>query len=140
MNKLKVVQNETTEKIIEEILKTLKEYQKIQKTTENITKKFIFDWETATNEYVEITEESRISSWLQPIKFNILLAIIIEAMQSNIENIIDNRNKTLPIIQKSLKLKKEKFYESIDNIQKILISFGKVKVCKDGRVVIINEI
>lgn len=141
MNQLKVLQDEITEeKIIQEILRTLKEYQRMQDTTEKTTRKFIFDWNTVTNEYVDITGDNRICNWLRPIKFNILLAIIIEAMQSNIDDIIDNRNKILQIIQKSLKLKQEKFYESIETIQKILINFGKVKVCKDGRVIIINEI
>ena len=143
MDKVKVRQIysvKTEEEIIQEILQTLEEYQKIQNIVESTAKKFIFNWGNATKEYVDYIEESNICDWLQPIKFDVILAIIIEAIQSNIDSVLNNRNRGLKIIQQALKIEKKKFYDSIKSIQKILIDFEKVKVCKDGTVVIINEI
>jgi len=100
---------------------------------------FIFNWNSLTNEKTEIIKDTRIFRWLYPIKFNIDLAIIIEAIQRNIQIILESRAKGLELIYSTLNIDKEKFYEKIEEIQNLLIDFGKVKVCSNGTVILVNE-
>lgn len=102
--------------------------------------KFIFEWESITNENIEITKNTPIAMWLCPIKFNIDLAIIIEAIQRKISLILVNRNEEFERIYLSLNIEKENFYTKIEQIQNLLIQFGKVKVCSNGTVILMNEI
>lgn len=116
-----------------------------QKQTEERRKnkdwnKFIFEWESITNENIEITKNTPIAMWLCPIKFNIDLAIIIEAIQRKISLILVNRNEEFERIYLSLSIEKENFYTKIEQIQNLLIQFGKVKVCSNGTVILMNEI
>lgn len=116
-----------------------------QKQTEERRKnkdwnKFIFEWESITNENIEITKNTPIAMWLCPIKFNIDLAIIIEAIQRKISLILVNRNEEFERIYLSLNIEKENFYTKIEQIQNLLIQFGKVKVCSNGTVILMNEI
>lgn len=127
---------ESRNKIIEILAQKQTEERKINKNWN----KFIFEWESVTNENIEITKNTPIAMWLCPIKFNIDLAIIIEAIQRKISLILVNRNEEFERIYLSLNIEKENFYTKIEQIQNLLIQFGKVKVCSNGTVILMNEI
>lgn len=127
---------ESRNRIIEILAQKQTEERKINKSWN----KFIFEWESVTNESIEITKNTPISMWLCPIKFNIDLAIIIEAIQRKISSILVNRNEEFERIYLSLNIEKENFYTKIEQIQNLLIQFGKVKVCSNGTVILMNEI
>jgi len=132
----------TKEKVIanqSEIISMLASYQLEEQKKNGNLNNFIFDWNSLTNEKTEIAKDTRIFRWLYPIKFNIDLAIIIEAMQKNIQIILESRVKGLELIYSTLNIDKEKFYEKIEQIQNLLIDFGKVKVCSNGSVILVNE-
>lgn len=122
-----------------EIASMLAEHQHEERKINSDWKKFIFDWESLTNEKTEITKDTRIFRWLYPIKFNVDLAIIIEAIQRNISLVLASRAQGLELIYSTLNIEKESFYGKIEEIQNLLIDFGKVKVCSNGTVILMNE-
>ena len=122
-----------------EVASMLAEHQHEERKINSEWKKFIFDWESLTNEKTEITKDTRIFRWLYPIKFNVDLAIIIQAIQRNIGIILASRAKGLELIYSTLKIDKENFYNKIEEIQNLLIDFGKVKVCSNGTVILMNK-
>lgn len=122
-----------------EITSMLAKHQLEERKINSDWKKFIFEWESLTNEKLEITKDTRIFRWLYPIKFNVDLAIIIEAIQRNMALILASRVKGLELIYSTLNIDKENFYGKIEEIQNLLIDFGKVKVCSNGTVILMNE-
>ena len=122
-----------------EIVSMLAEHQFEERKINSDWKKFIFEWQSSKNENLEITKDTRISRWLYPIKFNIDLAIIMEAIQRNMALILASRTKGMELIYSTLNIDKEKFYRKIEDIQNLLIDFGKVKVCGNGTVILMNE-
>ena len=122
-----------------EITTMLADHQQEEHQINSEWKKFIFDWEAITDEKIELTKDTRIFRWLYPIKFNVDLAIIIEAIQSNISLVLASRTQGLELIYSTLKIDKEDFYRKIEEIQNLLIDFGKVKVCSNGTIILMNE-
>lgn len=104
------------------------------------SKKFIFEWENATTKFVKINDESRLYMWLFPIPFSSLLAIILEIFQNNINYMTNDREKIFESICILLKIEKNYFYKLIEKIQRLLIDFGKVKICENGKVVIMYDV
>lgn len=82
---------------------------------------------------------NRIENWLYPIKLKRVENLIIENIQLNIEKIIEDRKQGLEQVNDKLNMEQEKFYKNIDNIAQKLINQNKVRLCSDGRVVIVNE-
>lgn len=87
----------------------------------------------------EENEEENIDEWLYPIELNVISCLILEEIRGNINDVLINRVQTFKRIYMKLNITKQVFYENLKNIQKTLIDCGKVKVCKNGKV-IINEI
>ena len=136
IHKKRNVKNEgNKEELLNNLVKKLKENQIENKLFDQ----FIFNWEKATDEYVEITKDTNICNWLKPIKFKMELAIIIEAIQKNIDDVLDDREKMFNIMQTLLNMEKAYFYSNIRDIQNLLIDFDKVKKCNNGTVIIMNS-
>jgi len=136
------IEKKTEEKTItnkHEIVTMLANYQNKERKINSQWEKFIFEWENIANEKTEIAKGTRIFRWLYPIKFNLDLAIIIEAIQRNISLVLESRAQGLELIYSTLKIDKESFYAKIEEIQNLLIDFGKVKVCNNGTVILMNE-
>lgn len=95
------------------------------------------------NKMLNITREENpegsVDEWLFPIELNVISCLILEEIRGNINNVLINRAKAFKRIYIKLNITKQVFYENLKNIQKTLIKCGKVKVCKNGKV-IINEI
>lgn len=123
-----------------ELIQILGEYQRQLYESNNCWIKFHFNWENATTEYVKLKHGTEWFKWLYPIKFTSTLAFILEIMQNNINYILLDREKVFEIICAKLKINLDDFYSGIAAIQELLIEFGKVKVCKDGKVVIMNDV
>lgn len=121
-------------------LNTLKKYQEELCKLNNDFKEFNFNWKDATTEYVEMKSETAIYEWLYPIKFCGTLAFILEILQENVDDILIDRAKSFKLICFSFNISLEFFYEIIEKIQELLIKFEKVKVCKDGKVIIMNNV
>ena len=122
-----------------EIISILAEHQQEERKKSGKCKEFIFEWENIEDEKTEIARDTNVFSWLYPIKFNLDLAIIIEAIQRNVAFILESRAQGLESIYSTLKIDKESFYAKIEEIQNLLIDFGKVKVCSNGTVILMNE-
>lgn len=50
-----------------------------------------------------------------------------------------NREHGLRDVIKKLDMQKDRFYQAIESIGQQLIQQNKVRICKDGRVVVVNE-
>ena len=81
----------------------------------------------------------KIENWLYPIKLKKIEKLIIDSIQINIEPILKNRNQGLKLINKKLNMEHESLLKNIENIEQKLINQNKVRLCKDGKVIIINE-
>ena len=90
-------------------------------------------------DYDKVEQKSKIDNWLYPIKWKKIERIIIDSIQTNIEEIIKNRKCGLRMLAKRLNMEYKELYQNIENISKKLIKGNKAKVCRDGRVVIMNE-
>lgn len=124
-------------------IKLFKIIQKLQNQISNLdtnSVSSIFLWETATIKSVEIDSNSNFYIWLFPIKFSSSLAIILEILQNNIFYILEDREKAFELISSQLNIEKNYFYLLIKCIQILLIKSGKVKVCKNGKVIIMCDI
>ena len=89
--------------------------------------------------YYEEMEESSIENWLYPIKFKLIQKTILYEIRKRLHSILENRNSEFRFIYKKLKISKEKFYTILKEIQELFIVFKKVKICTNGKVVILNE-
>lgn len=89
--------------------------------------------------YDEMEYVDKIDSWIYPIKWRKIEKLIIDNIQLNINAIMKNREYGLRNITKKLDMQKDRFYQIIESIGQQLIQQNKVRICKDGRVVIINE-
>ena len=89
--------------------------------------------------YNEMEYVDKIDSWIYPIKWRKIEKLIIDNIQLNINAIMKNREHGLKDITKKLDMQKDRFYLVIESIGQQLIQQNKVRICKDGRVVIINE-
>lgn len=128
------------EACLTKITKELGEYlEQIYNSNHNLIK-LNFEWETATLELAEMKQETKLYNWLYPIEFSSKLAFIIEIIQNNMNYILLNREKTLELICVELEIPQDCFYNSIEEIQDLFIKFGKVKICKDGKIIIMNDI
>ena len=87
------------------------------------------DWK----DFKEILDE------IDKVKLKRVENLIIENIQLNIEKIIEDRKQGLEQVNDKLNMEQEKFYKNIDNIAQKLINQNKVRLCSDGRVVIVNE-
>lgn len=54
--------------------------------------------------------------------------------------ILNDREKAFSLICFKLKISKDQFYNGIYEIQNVLISSGKVRVCQNGKVILMNDI
>lgn len=90
-------------------------------------------------DYDKVEQKSKIDNWLYPIKWRKIERIIIDSIQTNIEEIIKNRKCGLRMLAKRLNMEYKELYQNIENISEKLIKGNKAKVCRDGRVVIMNE-
>lgn len=86
-----------------------------------------------------MNQTNKIERWLYPIKLKRIEKLIIDTIQLNIESVIKNRTQGLNEINKKLNIECEKFYKNIEEIAQKLINQNKVRLCSDGKVVIINE-
>lgn len=86
-----------------------------------------------------MNQTNKIERWLYPIKLKRIEKLIIDTIQLNIESVIKNRAQGLNEINKKLNIECEKFYKNIEEIAQKLINQNKVRLCSDGKVVIINE-
>ena len=122
------VESEKVNSIIstDQIVNVLANYQHEERIINPYCKKFLFEWEFLQGESLGLSESSVLYSWLYPIKFNIDLAIIIEAIYKNINYILINRTKGLEMIYCALNINKASFYTKIEEIKSILIKSGKV--------------
>lgn len=103
-------------------------------------KRSIFTWENNSKSFVKLNSQCKLYMWLSPIKFSDILAIVLEILHDNINYILEDRETTIELICSQLKVDKIDFYKVIDDIQNILIEFGKVKQCKNGKVVIMYDV
>ena len=124
---------------IEYITEELGKYQKKMQEEKGSWKKLIFNWSNSNEEYVETIEETRIHEWLQGIKFKKISALILEEFNWNIDYILRNREEMLKEIQTKMEITKENFFEELEGIKKTLIVKNRVKICQDGRIIIMNE-
>lgn len=90
-------------------------------------------------DYDKIEQKNKIDTWLCTIKWKKIERIIIDSIQVNIEEIIKNRKYGLHILAKRLNMEYKEIHQNIENIAEKLINGKKVKICRDGRVVIMNE-
>lgn len=104
------------------------------------SKKSIFIWENTSRKFVKLNSQCKLHMWLSPIKFSDILAIVLEILHNNINYILQDRETTFESICLQLKIDKNDFYKVIDDIQNLLIEFGKVKLCKNGKVVIMYDV
>ena len=144
LNNLLIKEKVESEKInavisTDQIVNMLANYQHEERIINPPCKKFLFEWEFLQGESLELSESSVLYNWLYPIKFSIDLAILIEAIHKNINYILINRTKGLEMIYCTLNINKESFYTKIEEIKSILIKSGKVKVCSDGTVILMND-
>lgn len=127
-----------------ELIKTLKnvnsELTREEEIIHNPYLKFNFDWKNATDKFVELRQESNVYNWLTPIIFSIKLGFIIEIMKNNMDYILKDREKAFSLICSKLQITQSSFYSSIYELQDILIRSRKVKVCKNGKVILMNDI
>ena len=86
-----------------------------------------------------MNQTNKIERWLYPIKLKRIEKLIIDTIQLNIESVIKNIAQGLNEINKKLNIEYEKFYKNIEEIAQKLINQNKVRLCSDGKVVIINE-
>lgn len=89
--------------------------------------------------YDEMEYVDKIDSWIYPIKWKKVEKLIIDNIQLNINAIMKNREQGLREVNHKLDMQKDRFYQIIESIGEQLIQQNKVRICKDGRVVIINE-
>ncbi len=122
------------------LIKTLFELTKEEEIVHNPYLKFNFDWKNASNGFVYLRPESNIYHWLNPVIFSIKLGFIIEIMKNNMDYILKDREKAFSLICSKLQITQSSFYSSIYELQDMLISSGKVKVCKNGKVILMNDI
>lgn len=122
------------------LLSVLGEYQEQLFKLDKKLKVFNFNWENATKEYVGIRNETELYEWLYPIKFSSELAFIIEMLQEYSEGILSNRIKVFQLICFKLNMDLEFLLRAIEEIKGLLIEYEKVKVCKDGKVIIMNDV
>ncbi len=137
MRKLKITLEEVN---LRELIEILGKYQKQLYISNNCWKQFNFNWENATKEYVEMRPETGWFEWLYPIEFTSTLAFVLEVMQANINYILLNRTQSFHVICSKLQINPEDFSNSIKEIQELLIKYEKVKVCKDGKVIMMNDV
>ncbi len=127
-----------------ELIKTLKnvnsELTREEEIIHNPYLKFNFDWKNATDKFVELRQESNVYNWLTPIIFPSKLCFIIEIMKNNMNYILKDREKAFSLICSKLQITQSSFYSGIYELQDILISSRKVKVCKNGNVILMNDI
>lgn len=124
---------------LRDLIEMLEQYQK---RIFNLTSKWIefsFDWEEATTELVEIKRSNELYKWLYPIKFSSTLAFILEILINDFNYIDTDREKAFELICLKFRINLDSFYKGIEDIQNILIAFGKVKICKSGKVIIMKE-
>ena len=122
------------------MIKILDKYSKVGIETGKCHKSPIFKWNQMFKDYVEMIEGTKIYEWLYPIKFKFILALVLEEMQSNMEDILHDRENTLQMICNKLNMSEEKLYSYIEYIQELLIRENKVKISKDCSIIIMNKI
>lgn len=113
-------------KILEEVIKSFKETN-------------LEDVMDLIGDYDKIDQKNKIEKWLRLIEWRKIEKIIIDSIQMNIEEIMKNRKRGLNMLAKKLNIRYKQFYQNIDNIAEKLINGKKAKICRDGRVVIMNE-
>lgn len=113
-------------KMLEEVIKSFKESN-------------LDDIMDFIGDYDKIEQKSKIDSWLCSIKWRKIEKIIIDSIQTNMEKIIKNRKRGLHMVAKGLNIEYKEICQNIENIAEKLIKGNKAKVCRNGRVVIINE-
>lgn len=124
---------------VRQIIKLLKKYQEeCDCDTDYIH--FGFNWQNATIEYVQMTSNTKMYDWLYPINFSSMLAFTLELLQYHLYRILSNREEAFKLICLNLNISQDYFRENIESIQNLLIVSNKVKVCKDGKVIIMNNI
>lgn len=124
---------------VRQIIKLLKKYQE-ECDYDNDYIHLDFNWQNATTEYVQMASTTKIYDWLYPINFSSVLAFTLELLQYHLYRILSNREETFKLICLNLNISQDYFYENIESIQNLLIIFNKVKICKDGKVIIMNNV
>lgn len=118
-------------------------YKARYKILENIIKSFQesdFDkMITYVGRNAEFEQEDGVSQWMYSIHLKKIQRIILDYIQRNIEEVLENRQLGLRRIYKRLNLSCKKFYQNLEEIRMILIENKKVRICKDGKVIIVNE-
>lgn len=80
--------------------------------------------------------KSSIHEWLYNVKFNLLEKILIEEIIKELDLVIENRVDFFRNISSKLNINILNIYKLLDNISKILITNNKVRINRDGRVII----
>lgn len=114
-------------------------YKMLEKVIKAFKESNLDDIMDLVGDYDKVEQKSKIDNWLYPIKWRKIERIIIDSIQTNIEEIIKNRKCGLRMLAKRLNMEYKELYQNIENISKKLIKGNKAKVCRDGRVVIMNE-
>lgn len=102
------------------------------------TQNFIFNWRQITENLVTVEQDSFLYDWLYAIKFNVSSAFVLEMIQCNIHQVIINREKTFFQIVSNMQINIAFFQDSLEKIKKLLIEYKRVKICSDGKVIMMN--
>ncbi len=114
-------------------------YKMLEKVIKAFKESNLDDIMDFVGDYDKVEQKSKIDNWLYPIKWKKIERIIIDSIQTNIEEIIKNRKRGLCMLAKRLNMEYKELYQNIENISEKLIKGNKAKVCRDGRIVIMNE-
>lgn len=125
---------------LRDLIEMLEQYQKQMFSLTSKWIEFSFNWKDATTELVEIKRNNELYKWLCPIKFPSTLAFILEILINDFNYIGEDREKAFELICLKFRINLDSFYKGIEDIQNLLITFGKVRVCKSGEVIIMKEI
>lgn len=137
---LKKSNSPLTEIKLTELFSIIRNFQSQNSNSQYNHNKSLFIWEKSTKNFVELNPNSKLYEWIFPIKFSSILGFILEILQQNIHYILEEREKTFESICLQLKIDIAYFYKLIGDIQFLLIKFGKVKICKNGTVVIMYDV
>lgn len=99
--------------------------------------KYSYVIENMSNKIEE--ENNKIEEWLGTVQFSLMQKIIIDKICDNLEQILINKRETIYQICKNLNITINVFRKNIREIQMLLITSNKAKICKNGRVIIVNE-
>ena len=119
------------------LMTILKKYQENMNQLEE--KKLLFNWIIFPDRQIEMKKEGKIQTWLNSIKFSNILALILEEIHWNIDFVLENRKETFKYIYSDLHMTEIRFNKELKKLQKLLIESGKVKICENGMIIIMNN-